>query len=82
MHVKVRLFASLREAAGRDVVELDLEEGATVADAWIGLCTLDPAFGAGRERVLMARNRRYVPADAPLSDGDELALFPPLSGGR
>jgi MoaE-MoaD fusion protein len=82
MRVKVRLFASLREAAGRDVVELELAEGATVADAWIGLCTLDEAFGACRHRVLIARNRRYVRADAPLADGDELALFPPLSGGH
>lgn len=81
MRVTVRLFASLREAAGQEYIYLDLDDGATVADAWVGLCTYDPMFQACRERVLIARNRRYVSVNEPLADGDELALFPPLSGG-
>jgi len=81
MRIKVRLFASLREAVGQESITLNLDEGATVADAWVGLCTLDQAFQACRPRVLIARNRRYVSVNEPLADGDELALFPPLSGG-
>jgi len=81
MRVKVRLFASLREAAGQELVFLDLEEGATVADAWEALCSFDSQLETCRGRVLMALNRRYVDVTASLADGDELALFPPVSGG-
>jgi MoaE-MoaD fusion protein len=71
--VTVRLFAGLRELAGwsrREVV------AATVADVW-------PALGLGNEPagLLYAVNKEYAPADRVLSDGDEVALIPPVSGG-
>ena len=81
MRVTVRLFASLREKAGQEIVYLDLPEGARVADAWANLCLYEQELQACRDRVLIALNRRYVDADQVLSDGDELALFPPVSGG-
>ena len=64
MRIHVRLFASLREAFGRERISLDLSEGATVADAWVALCTLDENFQVCRPRVLMALNRRYATLDA------------------
>src|SRR3954453_14894617 len=76
MRVRVRLFAQLRERAGRDAVELDLPEGARVADA---LAALDDL--AGGLPVVMAVNREYAGADRELAAGDELALVPPVSGG-
>jgi len=74
MRVTVRLFAGLRERAGRARVEL--EDVATVADVW-------PRLGLGEEPpgVMYALNREYVGADATLADGDEVALIPPVSGG-
>jgi len=81
MRVKVRLFASLREATSQEMVYLDLDEGATVADAWAGLCLYDQNLAACHGHVLMALNRRYVAGNERLSDGDELAFFPPVSGG-
>lgn len=81
MQITVRLFAALREAVGQERITLVLDEGATVADAWAGLCARDAGFGACRTRLLIARNRRYVSVNEVLADGDELALFPPLSGG-
>jgi molybdopterin synthase catalytic subunit len=83
MRVRVRLFAILRERAGRDSVDLALPEGATVADALEALRTergleeLLPALP-----VRMAVNRDYASADTQLSQDDELALVPPVSGGE
>jgi molybdopterin converting factor subunit 1 len=76
MLVRVRLFAQLRERAGRGEVELELAEGASVGDAIDAL--RDTAAGLP---VVMAVNREYAPADTILRAGDELALIPPVSGG-
>jgi MoaE-MoaD fusion protein len=82
MVVKVLLFAILRERAGTGSVEIDLAEGATVADA-IEALGRHPGLGEVLERmpVRMAVNRDYADAAQPLSGGDELALVPPVSGG-
>jgi molybdopterin converting factor subunit 1 len=80
--VTVRLFAILRDRAGRDSIELRLSDGATVADA---LRALSEAPGLAdplaRMTVRMAVNREFVDSDTSLSSGDELALVPPVSGG-
>jgi len=82
MTVSVRLFSLLRERAGCDRVELQLDEGATVADALAALARL-PALSdlLGRLPVQLAVNRDYATASTPLAEEDELALIPPLSGG-
>lgn len=76
IHVRVRLFASLRELAGRREQVLDLADGATVADVWPAL-----RLGTAPAGLAHAVNRGYVDASAPLRDGDEVALIPPVSGG-
>lgn len=82
MRVRVRLFAILRERAGEDWIELDLADGATVADAMGALCDRPPLCDVlGRLSVHMAVNREYANAQTKLAPGDELALIPPLSGG-
>jgi len=79
--VRVRLFAILRERAGESI-EVDLAEGATVADAMRALSEL-PALAGILDRlpVAMAVNREYATADTRLVAQDELALIPPISGG-
>jgi molybdopterin synthase catalytic subunit len=74
--VRVRLFAGLRERAGLGSLELELAEGATVADVW-------PLLGLGDEPegLLYARNRAYVDRREALASGDEVAVIPPVSGG-
>jgi molybdopterin synthase catalytic subunit len=76
MHVRVRLFAGLRERAGLDELELELPDGATVGDA---LARLQPV--ADGIPVVMAVNREYADAELALHPDDELALIPPVSGG-
>ena len=81
MRVRVRLFASLREAIGEDEVWLDLPPGASPEDAWRRLCESRPALGERRRSLSAAVNRRYAPFDAVLEDGDELVFIPPVAGG-
>jgi molybdopterin converting factor subunit 1 len=82
MTVSVRLFAILRERAGSDRVELQLPDGATVADALAALARM-PTLTSVLERlpVRMAVNRDYASPQTRLAAEDELALIPPLSGG-
>jgi molybdopterin converting factor subunit 1 len=83
MFVHVRLFAMLRERAGRDAVEVELPEGATVQDA-VDAVARDHGLAdtIARMPVVMAVNREYASADTSLSEADELALIPPVSGGE
>jgi len=82
VNVRVRLFAVLRERAGRDSIEIEIVEGATVADALEELAAA-PSLGEilARLPVRMAVNRVYASTDTKLGPGDELALIPPISGG-
>jgi molybdopterin converting factor subunit 1 len=81
MRVRVRLFASLREAAGRPEIELDLPSGASAEDAWQALAGSCPRLGAKRANLAASVNRRYAPFETPLNDGDEVVFIPPVSGG-
>ncbi len=76
MKVAVRLFAGLRELAGLRATEVELAPGSTAGDVW-------PALALGEEPpgLLLAVNKSYVARDVVLSDGDEVALIPPVSGG-
>ena len=76
VEVTVRLFAMLRQRAGKDEVVLELPEGAKVDDALAALGDL-----AEDLPLVMAVNREYAPGHHVLSAGDELALIPPVSGG-
>jgi molybdopterin converting factor subunit 1 len=81
MRVRVRLFASLREAVGEAEVPLDLPAGATAEDAWRALCEAHAVLRPRRRSLAAAVNRRYVPFDARLEEGDELVFIPPVAGG-
>jgi molybdopterin synthase sulfur carrier subunit len=86
-HVRVLLFAGLREAAGWGEQSLGVPAGATPEHLWqqLDLDAAWPAAGApGREpgaQVRVAINQRFASADTPLANGDELAFLPPISGG-
>jgi len=76
MSIEVKFFASLRERLGRSDARLEAVEAATVAQVW-QQCTdqdLPP-------NILMAVNLEYVQASHPVRDGDEVAFFPPVTGG-
>ena len=80
MVVSVRLFAGLRERAGADRVQLELPDGARVADVLAAMEGTAVGPLAPRQCVV-AVNREYAAPDEPVHPGDEVALVPPVSGG-
>ncbi len=79
--MRVRLFAFLREAAGRSEAELSLQPGATAEAAWQQLAAEHPALARSRPGLVASVNRRYASFDTVLAEGDEVVFIPPVSGG-
>jgi molybdopterin converting factor small subunit len=80
VNVRVLLFASFAERLGLETVRLSLPALATVADALDHVRSL-PGGERIPPRPLCAVNLTHAALDTPLSEGDELALLPPLAGG-
>ncbi len=81
MKVRIRLFAALREAAGRTEIDLDLPPAATAEDAWRSLVRAHPDLAPRRPHLAASVNRRYAAFETPLAEGDEVVFIPPVSGG-
>lgn len=79
--VRVLLFSVLREGVGTGELAVALPEAATGADLLDRLGADHPEVARHRPVVRLAVNRRYVPTDTVLADGDEVALITPVSGG-
>jgi len=79
MSIRVKYFASLRETMGRSEDSLDIGDGKiTVSDIWHRMADKKKSLP---ENVLTAINMEYVKPDAVVKDGDEVAFFPPVTGG-
>jgi len=77
MSITVKFFASLRETVGKDEATLNSTDVKTARQAW-------DAATESREmpaNTLIAVNMEYAGADAAVADGDEVAFFPPVTGG-
>lgn len=74
--IEVKFFASLRERVGKPGMSLPPSGLATVADVWAAAVDFDLP-----PNTLMAVNHEYVGRDHPVRDGDEVAFFPPVTGG-
>jgi len=81
MKVKVLLFGSLREEAGRPELDVDLAEGAQLVDLRRTLEQRIPAVEKFGERLRLAVNLDMAGEDHVLAEGDEVALLPPVAGG-
>jgi len=75
--IKVRYFASLKELIGRDSDVCEFTSGMTVLEAWQSVVP-DKVIP---NNILAAINMEYVSLDALLTNEDELAFFPPVTGG-
>ena len=79
LHIK--LFAKAREVVGTPVVEIPWSEGQTVLQLKRALVEKHPGLQPMISRLLVAVNNAYAADDSMIQPGDEVACFPPVSGG-
>ncbi len=77
MSIQVRFFASLADHVGKRYEVLDSDGIHTVQDVW----TKSVQNQAAPDNALVAINQQYAKFDAVVGDGDEIAFFPPVTGG-
>jgi molybdopterin synthase sulfur carrier subunit len=92
MIIHVRAFANFRDILGKDL-RVELKDESTVKELLDGLCVshqrlksaLFDESGKVREYVILMKNRKYIESigglEAMLSEGDEVAILPPIAGG-
>ena len=77
----IRLFATLKERAGRTEIEIDARDGMTVRDLRDMVGQAYPALAELAARSVVSINREFAFNEDTVRASDEVALFPPVSGG-
>ena len=78
MHVSVKYFASLRELMGESSVFIDIDKESSIDDVWHHV-TKNKKIEL--DNVMATVNMEYVKSSYVIRDGDEIAFFPPVTGG-
>jgi MoaE-MoaD fusion protein len=81
MKMNVRLFATLKESAGASQVSLEIVEPATVSNLIDELFHQYPTIQPLMQTILVSVNQEYADRTQTIYPGDEIVLFPPVSGG-
>ena len=81
MRVTVRFFARLKELAGADSMTVEVVEPATVAMVWRAATVSAPALIPFERALSCAVNATFSRMSHPVSEGDDVAFLPPVSGG-
>ncbi len=75
--ITVKYFASLKESLGRDQDTIEADAVSTVRDVWFKVVD----HGEHPTNLLVAVNMEYADMESAIKDGDEVAFFPPVTGG-
>lgn len=78
MQISVKYFASLRELMGEASSMIETEESISVSELWRSIIK---SKNVEFDKVLMTVNMEYVKSEHQLKSGDEVAFFPPVTGG-
>jgi len=81
MKVTVKLFARMRELVGSGTLERNIDDNATITDLLQTLQDEFPKLAEVAPRTIISVNREFADHEVQLADGDEVAFFPPVSGG-
>lgn len=79
--VQMRYFAFVREQLGKSKEAVELSDGSTVGQALDLVLTASPRLLNAQMAMMVMVNQTYQPRDHVLTDGDEVAIIPPVSGG-
>ncbi len=81
MKLKVLFFARLKELVGQEIIEIDIDPPSKIGELWKLLCERYPQLKTAESNVIFSQNQEFAGPQAELHEGDELAVFPPVSGG-
>lgn len=81
MKVTIKLFARMRELVGASTLERDIKDKATIADLIDHLHQEFPRLAEAAPRTIISVNKEFAGPGTTLAEGDEVAFFPPVSGG-
>lgn len=81
MRVTVQFYAQARERAGRESEQVDISSGANIAALWKGLLERYPGLASLDGGISFVVGRACADRATVLSEGDEVSLLPPVSGG-
>lgn len=81
MRVQVLFFGLLRDIIGAAEDHIEIPSGATLGDVFEHYAKSHPRLTDLRGRIVLAKNQQFARSSVPVSDGDEIALLPPVSGG-
>lgn len=81
MKIRVQLFSRLKDAAGKEHVDLVLKQGATVRDLLAELFAQFPQLKPWEQSILVGAGVEFVDHDYVLKESEEVAIMPPVQGG-
>lgn len=82
MELEIRLFATLKDRTGTDSITVETSEGSNVKELLTIVAEKYPVLAPSLPSILVAVNRAYADEDRTITSGDEVAFFPPVSGGE
>lgn len=81
MKITVKFFAGHRDVVGKEKIEMNVKEDATINDVLNSLIKKYPGLEQLKEYTIVSLNHKYAKMDEKLKEGDVLAFFPPVGGG-
>lgn len=81
MELEIRLFATLKDIAGQDRIQITVPDIVTVQGMLDVLALVNPPLSEAARSSIVAVNKSYASAETTIQPGDEVAIFPPVSGG-
>jgi MoaD family protein len=81
MKVSVQFFSRLKDAAGKEHVDLEVKEGATVSDLLTALFSAFPELEDWEKSILVGAGVEFVDRNHVLKEGEDISIMPPVQGG-
>ncbi len=81
MRIRLKLFATFREVVGERDIVMEVEARSTVEDIVTELLGTYPKLKVHKDSMIYSVNKEYADSSETLSDGDEVGILPPVTGG-